>query len=69
MKNLNKFVYVYFAVRPSPSDWYEDVEEGDHESSLGASEQVTNDSRSYGGVTGFSCPNQGPRQDQNPELL
>lgn len=68
MKSLYKSVRL-LAVRPSPSNRYEDVEEGDHERSLGASEQVTNDSRCYGGVTGLSCPNQGPCQDQNPEVL
>jgi len=56
-QSIFNFFLKYSLVRSSPSDRYADIEEGDHESSFVASEQVTNDSWSDGGVTGLSCPN------------
>lgn len=56
-------------IKPSPSNRDEDIEEGNHEGSLGASEQVSNNGWSYCAVTGLSSTNQGSHEDQHPEIL
>lgn len=67
---MEVIIYIYIYKQPlTPSNRDEDIEEGDHEGSLSATEQVSNNGRSYGAVTSLSNANQGPHEDQHPEVL